>query len=268
MGELASPPLRQRGLTLVELMVAIAIGLVILAALSALFVNSSRARREVELSADVIENGRYGIDILGRHLSQAGFYGTLSLPTGTTIDLCSTDPAVWTSSLAVHAYGLNNAAADPGCLARKAGTDAIFIQRASTCITTDAGAGCAEDASNAYLQISECGTEYSATPFVVAVGNDATPFVLQSKACDGTKAPKRKLIRRFYYISAADVLSYIDVTTSGPAPPVELVENIEQMQLEYAIDDNADGTPDRFTATPVAADWPKVIGVRVGLLAR
>jgi type IV pilus assembly protein PilW len=263
-----STPCRQRGLTLIELMISMAIGLVILVALSALFVSSSRSRREVELSADVIESGRYGVDVLSRHLSQAGFYGTLSVPAGTTVALCSTDPAVWANSLAIHAYGLNNGAADPTCLARKAGTDAIFIQRASTCTTSEAGLGCAEDASNAYLQVSECGTEYTATPFVVAVGNNAAPFVLQTKACDGTKAAKRKLIRRFYYVSPSDVLSYVDVTTAGVMPPVALVENIEQMQLEYGIDDGGDGTPDRFTPTPAAEDWPNVVGVRVWLLAR
>jgi type IV pilus assembly protein PilW len=37
------------------------------------------------------------------------------------------------------------------------------------------------------------------------------------------------------------------------------------MQLEYAVDTSAVGTPSSFTATP--ADWSQVIGVRVKLLA-
>lgn len=257
-----------RGLTLIELMVAMVIGLVIIAAASAMFISSSASRRQVELSADVIENGRYGLDMLSRDLSQTGFYGTLVVPTGTTINLCSTDPAVWADSLATYAVGLNNAAADPACLTRKAGTDAIFIQRASTCTVAEAGTGCAEDDQNAYLQVSECGTEYNATPFVVAKGTVPAPFVLQTKACDGTKATKRKLIRRIYYISSTDVLSYRDITLAGALDPVPVVENIEQMQIEYALDADDDGTPDSFTATPAATDWPKVIGVRAWLLAR
>ena len=146
---------RSRGLTLVELMIALVIGLVILAAAGAMLISSSTSRRQIELSADVIENGRYGLDMLGRELSQAGFYGTLVVPTGSTIAPCSTDPAVWADSLAIYAVGMNNAQADPACLIRKAGTDAIFVQRASTCTVSDIGAGCAEDASNAYLQVSE-----------------------------------------------------------------------------------------------------------------
>jgi type IV pilus assembly protein PilW len=255
-----------RGLTLIELMVSLVIGLVILAAASAMFVSSSRSRTEIDSSADVIENGRYGLDMLSRELSQTGFYGTLVAPTGTTVSLCSTDPTVWAASLAKVAVGLNNADADPACLSRKAGTDAIFVQRASTCTTADGAAACAEDANNGYLQVSECGDEYSVTPFVVARGNDAS-LVLKTKTCDtATTAPKRKLIRRIFYIASNDVLSYIDITTSGALNPVAVAENIEQMQIEYALDTDSDGTPDSFTPGP--ADWSQVIGVRVWLLAR
>jgi type IV pilus assembly protein PilW len=254
-----------RGLTLVELLVAMAIGMVIVAGLSAVFVNSSTARNEIELSADVIENGQYAVVALSRDLAQTGFYGTLVSPAGSTIDPCSTDPAVWAASLAVYAVGLNNADADPACLARKPGTDAIFVQRASTCTTTEGGAGCAEEAGHAYLQVSECGMEYSAISYVVARGLDAT-LALQTKACDGTRAPKRRLVRRIYYINTSNVLSSVDVTPSGVLPPVALVENIEQMQIEYAIDVDGDGTPDAFSPTP--ADWSLVVGVRFWLLAR
>ena len=256
---------RSLGFTLIELMISMAIGLVIIAAASVILISSSASRRQVELSADVIENGRYGLDMLSQQLSQTGFYGTLAIPSGTTIDLCSTDPAVWTNSLATYAVGLNNTQADPACLARKPGTDAIFTQRASTCTVSEAGTGCSEDAGNAYLQVSECGDEYSATPFVVARGNAAT-FTLQTKACDGTRATKRKLIRRFFYIDTADVLSYVDITPVGLTAPVAVVENIEQMQIEYAVDTNSVGSPESFTPTP--ADWSLVIGVRVWLLAR
>lgn len=254
-----------RGLTLVEMMVAMVIGMVMVAGLSAVFVNSSAARNEIELSADVIENGQYALVSLGRDLAQTGFYGTLVAPAGGTIDLCSTDPAVWATSLTAYAVGLNNADADPACLARKPGTDAIFIQRASTCTTTEAGPGCAEEAGHAYLQVSECGMEYSAIPYVVARGLDAA-LALQTKACDGTRATKRRLVRRLYYISPDNVLSSVDVTPIGVLRPVALVENIEQMQFEYAVDVDADGTPDAFSPTP--ADWSLVIGVRFWLLAR
>lgn len=254
-----------RGLTLVEMMVAMAIGMVLVVGLSTVFVNTSVTRSEIELSADVIENGQYALVALSRDLAQAGFYGTLVTPAGGNIDPCATDPAVWATSLTAYAVGLNNADPDPACLRRKPGTDAIFIQRASTCTTMEAGTGCAEQADQAYLQVSECGMEYSLIPYVIARGNDPA-LALQTKSCDGTRAPKRRMVRRFYYVSPNNVLSSVDITPAGMSAPVALVENIEQLQIEYAVDVDGDGTPDAFSATP--ADWTLVIGARLWLLAR
>ncbi|HJV63152.1 MAG TPA: PilW family protein [Albitalea sp.] len=265
-----------RGLTLVELMVSLVIGLLIVIAMSALFVGSTRSRREVELSADVIESGRYAVDVLSRELSQAGFYGSLVPPSGSTwtaASACSTDETTWADSLMIHAFGWNSAPAasdaDPSCLARKAGTDAIFVQRASTCAVGEANCE-AENANYAYIQVSECGTEYSAlaTPYVVARGTSAS-FTLQSNACNGTLAAKRKLIRRIYYISTDNKLNYMDVQASGAQTPVTLVENVEQMQIEYAVATaTSSGTAQSFTSTPTSADWPNVVGARIWILAR
>jgi type IV pilus assembly protein PilW len=261
----ANKRLRQDGVTLIELMVALVIGLLLVIAMSAIFVNSSTSRRELALSAEVIENGRYGLDLLTRELSQTGFYGTLSTPTGSTQDECSTDEAEWADSLLIHVKGLNNADADPACLTRKADTDAIFVQRSSTCRVGEIECD-AESDKHAYLQVSECGEEYNSKPFVLDKGLKTT-FTLQTKPCNSTtKAEKRRLIRRIYYISTASALSYVDIRLDGPTAPVALVEDIEQMQFEYAIDSDGDGTVDSFGSTP--ADWAKVIGARVWLLAR
>lgn len=259
-------PLRQLGVTLIELMVALAIGLLLVIAMSAIFVNSSTSRRELALSAEVIENGRYGLDLLTRELSQAGFYGTLSAPTGNTLaNVCSFSQTEWADSLLIHVKGLNNTDADPTCLTRKADTDAIFLQRSSTCRIGETECD-AESDKQAYLQVSECGEEYNSTPFILDKGLEAT-FILKTKLCDGmTHAEKRRLIRRIYYISAASALSYIDIRLDGPTTPVALVEDIEQMQFEYAVDSDGDGTVDSFSSTPT--DWAKVIGARVWLLAR
>src|SRR5262245_11139312 len=145
------PARRQHGLTLVELMVALVIGLVIVAAMSVLFAGSSRSRREMELSADAIENGRYAVDALSRELSQTGFYGSLVRPEGTVSNagaaMCDRGVGAidtkWSPSLPFHVAGLRSAASantdvDPGCVVRKAGTDAIFVQRASTCAVGEA----------------------------------------------------------------------------------------------------------------------------------
>ena len=50
------------GFSLVELMIAMTIGLLLLSGLAAIFVNSSDANRELQKTAQQIENGRYAIE--------------------------------------------------------------------------------------------------------------------------------------------------------------------------------------------------------------
>lgn len=82
------------GFSLVELMVAMAIGLVFILTLTAVLSNSSRTRTELELASRQIENGRYAIQLLSEELSHAGFFGEAGFgATGRIRDACTnTDP--------------------------------------------------------------------------------------------------------------------------------------------------------------------------------
>lgn len=265
---------RAQGLSLVELMIGIVVGLVVLAAMSTVFVNSSSARRELQLSADALENGRYAIDLLTRDLSQTGYLGTLaSTPAGTAVvppDMCNQTLATWQDTLSTHVVGYQDGGY-PGCISgqAKAGTDAVFVQRASTCFVGEAN--CAVEVNTqAYLQVSECGFEYSTTPFVLAAGgSNNSVFKLQSKPCDSTGfSTKRRLIRRIFYVNTANALVFQEIPLAGALPaPVVLVEGIEDFQIEYAVDANNNGSIDdgEFEANP--ADWRQVIGLRLGVLS-
>lgn len=99
---------RQRGLSIVELMIAMTLGLLILAGLTTVFVTSSESQRELQRSAQQIENGRYAMDLLTQDLHHAGFYGRYSgYPDGTTIpDPCITgNAAALAADLAVPVQG-------------------------------------------------------------------------------------------------------------------------------------------------------------------
>jgi len=70
-------PQSNSGFSLVELMIAMTIGLMLLAGLTLIFVNSSNASRELQKTSQQIENGRYAIDVISTDLRHAGFYGHL-----------------------------------------------------------------------------------------------------------------------------------------------------------------------------------------------
>jgi type IV pilus assembly protein PilW len=264
-----------RGLSLVELMVAIALGLALLTALTALFVNTSGARRELDRSAELHEAGRYALGFLRDELSHAGFYGPLVGATGTNDQPCATDSAVWADSLALHVRGRNQdeTGAQFSCIdaLRKPGTDAVFMQRASTCVA--GAAGCDPLTPGlAYLQVSGCGEEYSTNPFVAAIatrGGEASPFTLRTRECVVTQpAPVRRMVRRIFFVATDDSLNYVDITPMGVSDPVLVSAGIENLQFEYAIDTDRDGSPDTYSFSPTAAQWPDVVGLRLWVLSR
>ena len=69
---------RQRGLTITELMVSVAISLAVLSALIYVYVGSRGAYRTNEALARVQERGRFALEWISRDLRQAGYMGCLS----------------------------------------------------------------------------------------------------------------------------------------------------------------------------------------------
>ena len=65
----------QRGLTLVEVMVAMTIGIILLLAMGSLLVNSTRVFKVSDDFARMQENGAYALNSIGSDLRMAGFYG-------------------------------------------------------------------------------------------------------------------------------------------------------------------------------------------------
>src|SRR4029078_6760296 len=66
---------RSGGFSLVELMVAVAIGLLIVAAMMTAFLSDSTTTRANVRFSEVQNNGRYAIDLLRRELQHSGFLG-------------------------------------------------------------------------------------------------------------------------------------------------------------------------------------------------
>ena len=65
----------QSGFSLLELMVSITIGIILMTGMVAMFNSSGEARRELEKTGTLIENGRYAINLLYDDVRHAGFYG-------------------------------------------------------------------------------------------------------------------------------------------------------------------------------------------------
>ncbi len=137
-----SLPTRQAGLSLVELMISLSIGLFLLLGITALIVQQSSTRGELEKSSRQIENGRYAMQILRDDIQHAGYYGeisSLAAFVGALPDPCVTAPANGPNSLftamSLPIQGYNAPSPLPACLSAAdylAGTDILVIRRADT----------------------------------------------------------------------------------------------------------------------------------------
>ncbi|NMG74523.1 PilW family protein [Aromatoleum diolicum] len=266
----------ERGVSLVELMISMTLGLLVIGAMTTIFINNSQSRRELDKAAQQLENGRYAMQILEDEISLAGYYTTLSIvdsPPSTTASPCSADLDVWKASMDIAVEGVN--AGNFACIASsKAGTGMLFVQRASTAITAPG----ALDANRGYLQVSLCGNEYvSTTPdirFKIKTPG-AGVFNLKQIDCAANLAPVHQYIRRVFFVDQNNVagdgiptLKRVDFSPAGAGTAVALVEGIDDLHFEYALDTSGDGSPDLFSEAPAANQLINIVGVRVWLIAR
>jgi type IV pilus assembly protein PilW len=278
--------LRQAGFSLVELMVASAVGLLILAGMATLFVNNSKTQAEIEKANRQIENGRYGIQLLSTDLTNAGFYGEFDpsdLPDPAAVpDVCATDLDALRAALPLPVQGLDRPDATAlTCLPdRKSGTDVLVVRRTQTCV---AGSGnCAPLADGGvFLQASLCynNSELGSGDPENHYDFDTNPANLtrRQRDCDdvpgsGTPAVVRRYLVHVYYVAnnseAGDgiptlkraELGGVDELAFTVAP---LVEGIDNFQVEFGLGAGV------FSAEPATvADWRKVVAVKLHLLAR
>ena len=69
---------RQGGLSLIELMVAVAINLVVVIAAAYVYLGSRESQRALIEKANMFENGSYALELIGREIENAGFYPAIS----------------------------------------------------------------------------------------------------------------------------------------------------------------------------------------------
>jgi type IV pilus assembly protein PilW len=255
---------RQRGLTLIELMVAVTIMLIVVAALLALFLNVSNTQREMERVNRQIESGRLSVFVLENELTHAGFWENYMpqfddltvngvpehVPTGTPPDPCLPYSLVnWTDDykrelldLPVQSYETVPASCTDLLKNKKANTDVLVVRHAETCLP--GAPNCEADiAGNLYFQSSLCGTQKPSSFDLSTAG-----FGNMLKKDCTTPSPKRKLVADIYYVrDYADTVgdgvptlarSRFDFVGGALAqqPPVPLIEGVEGFRVELGLD--------------------------------
>lgn len=279
---------RAGGFSLVELMISLAVGLMVMAAIATTFSTTSRVRSEIERTSRQLENGRYAIELLSEDIRLAGYYGELDVGTVASptalLDPCSTTVADWRASIPVHLQGYPSGIAVPTCVTGvRDGSDMVVVRRARTCA---AGvAGCAAATTGApYLQVSLCATEAPTTPYTLGLQGTAA-FALTLRDC-ATAAPKRQYMVQIYFVSndngagtSSPTLKRMELSGTG-FTEVPLVDGIEMVRVSYGVDFTGDGVPDAYTTDPAnftaeacatctpVSNWMNVVTAQIHVLAR
>lgn len=277
----------QQGLSLIELMIAIAIGLGLLAGLTTVFVNSSRSQAELARASQQVENGRFATATLQDDIWHAGFYGrhvayTTTAPTALP-DPCSTNadtavasPTPLQSALAFPIQGYDAPASVPTtlpCLSASdfvPNTDILIVRRADSRTTAVASLL----ANTFYLQsVAEAYNVITlqAMKPVIATGNPATAFN-QASPTTAELGEIRRYHVHIYFVAPCSAptgggtsctgpsddggrpiptLKRLELGPTGAFQIVPLVEGIENMQVEYGIDTVLVGLP---AGAPYAGD--------------
>ncbi len=250
----------QRGVSIIELMISITLGMLIMVALLALTLNLTRTNNEMAKANRQIENGRFAIQLLQNDIIHAGFWGRLgytmapafSAPTDIP-DPCMVsgwDAAYKNNLLSIPVQGFANGSTLAGCNVSgvRASSDVLVVRHANTCTFGTLGCDGGDD-KGPHIQVSACRT---AVPPEAAYAIDSAVFPLMEKNC-ATIAPLRKIVSNIYYLANSDSDSCRPATATCPtlmraslvngAYPEKgqfghqpLIEGIEAFRVEYGID--------------------------------
>lgn len=244
----------QSGVSLVELIVAMAVGMVLLVVVTTIVFQQNTARGELDKSSRMIENGRYAMQVLNSDIQMAGFWGEYD-PTGTnalatalsdTNWPCSTSTAILADGIPAAVQGFDSATSLSACGISnyKSGTDILIIRRADTSTVpissatpTVQSSSCSSLASGSICSgqvYVQSGLETSGSNFttyvggytggafniVDATGTSKTSFSLTDK--NGAIGELRKFHVTIYYIASCNVCSGSDADTTPTLKKIDL----------------------------------------------
>lgn len=295
-----------RGMTLVELLVGLAIGLFLMTVMGAVYLGSKGTFTSQDSVSRLQENARFSVDLLANDLRMAGFHGCAGQAGGQgplTNTLSSP-----TSLLNNYARGLaashhDGSAWSPAldstlaALAPNSSGDVVTVYHpygSGWSLTAEMADGSAD------LQVTTTANITSGDILVVADCRGAALFQATNADPGGTgtiehrtgvsgiapgvatanlgraylqDATVHRLQATSYYLADSARQSGMSALWSYTSPAygqataaVELVTGVERMAITFGIDTNGDRAADKFITADGVSDWTQVVSARVELL--
>lgn len=289
----------QQGFGLVELMIAITLGLLLSAAVIQVFLASNSSSKLQESLAQVQENARFAMRFLGEEIRMAGYMGCNSIG-NVAVNIIAVPAATVDFGPATALVGEDNVVAG-NALSAVVGSDVLHLKRASDDpirLTGNLAPSNAniqiEDNSLGFVQgdyvmVSDClnadvfritnnpkttgkgnttlthanGQTNSDNRLSKIYGPDAEVFGFQNLDFfvrdTGRDTPAGNPIHGLY------MQRLMQGSGGVTAAAIELVEGVETMQITYGVDNDGDRGVDQYLAAGAVADWSRVLSVRISL---
>lgn len=291
---------KARGFTLAEFMVAMTISLIIIGALSSIYVSSTQSFRSNDNFARIQENSRIAFDLMSRDLRQTGYTGCNSDQKTIKNVLNSSSGVMWNFAAPVYGYeslasswnvtpdaaltgpvptaGLNHDILVVRSLDDGGGTITDNTSSTGTLTVTGQSGITAGD----ILVTSNCSmTAIFEASAVTAGSSDVITHATGTGVTPGNQTDNlnatfknmdlRRVSTKIYYIgTGANNIPALFVRRSNETASQELVEGIDGMSVVYGVDTDANQAADSYqSADAVTTDdnWAKVVSVQITLWA-
>lgn len=254
------------GLSLIELMVAMVIGLILIGGTASVYLASKQSYVEVERMARMTQNSRFALQMISDSLIHAGYSGELPL-----------------GSIEADA-SLSAIGAD--CTGTAAGYDLTNYLIATTSNGSGEAMGCITDAlPNTLVLMVKNVRPLRLTPAdIVATNTYVVANNIRGILFDGADTAPTITIggdvpngnvwiyeAQIYYIrdkgTAVPQLTR-RVLVNGAFVTEELVEGVENISFLFGRDSDGDGNVDVYQNAAAIADWSSIAAVEVNILVR
>lgn len=289
---------KQDGLSLVELMVAMALAVLLLAGVLSIFSSSKVTYLTNEKTARLQENGRVALELMVHDLRSAG-YGGCARQTFFSTTLNNSNDVLWNYAQPVQGFeSLNDGNYSPALTlvldpAPVSDSDVVVVRmpardRAAMTLEVDLAsvtdnpqvlAASGPVAAGQIMVISDC---QASTIFQASGWTGGAPNGSIAHAAGGADPGNATTDFGFQYQAGArlvpleTVIYWVGDNGTGPAlwrtiddnAAEMLVEGVQALQIAYGEDTDANRIANDYVAADAVGDWDGIISVNLALLAR
>lgn len=289
---------------MVELMVALTLGLIVTGAVIAMFIQSSQTYSTQNSYARLQENARFALSTMDRNIRMAGYRGCLGGKNDTSIPVAVTNTIVNpTSNLNAFGSGLQgyeatgssawspalDTAISSASPAPSSGSDILTVR-----MGTGSGIPVSSAMANATVDIPVTATTGLAVGSNALVADCVASTVFQvtalnagptlSHTVSGSTNTTANLGRAFgvdaVVMPISTITFYVGPSSNAPTgtekslwqmvdgTSTELIDGVEDMQILYGEDTNKDLAPDHYVTADNVVNMDNVIAIRLNFLLR